>query len=308
VIDNNCTDETERLCEELGRARPNLRRVTEPKQGLSHARNRAWKASSSEYICYLDDDALVPPHFIRTLFQDIEAHHPEILGGPVYPYYQDKKPFWFRDAYEIRKHARKTGFAPDGKVSGGNFTVQRQLLISLGGFDSSYGMVGGKVRMGEERMFIEAYKRARAYEERSIYYDLKAYILHYTDKSKMRLSYMMKRSYHSGYAIMSIKNKDPGSAPKRTMEFVPYLLGYCFRELRTNGPFKADYPMMACELAVRYGNLRWAWGFGFSYVMKKYLRYKYKPFRFRINTRGGVQKKWLDIFEEVTGFYKWLSR
>src|SRR4051812_37235025 len=63
VVNNNCTDETDAVLARYQGRLP-LRRLSEPSQGHSHARNRAVRAARGELLIWTDDDVLVEPDWI----------------------------------------------------------------------------------------------------------------------------------------------------------------------------------------------------------------------------------------------------
>src|SRR5260370_34261599 len=58
VVNNNCTDQTDTVLRRHQSRLP-LRRILEPRQGLSHARNAAAAAARGEILLWTDDDVLV---------------------------------------------------------------------------------------------------------------------------------------------------------------------------------------------------------------------------------------------------------
>ncbi len=201
VIDNNSSDRTAELVRKRAASFPfSLRYVNETQQGLSYARNRGYEVASGRYLVYLDDDATIPPDYVSELRQIILQHQPDLIGGPVYPYYADPKADWFLDKFEIRKYADRSGFSETCSVSGGNFTIRRALLEQLGLFDPKYGMNGNTVGLLEERKVLELYRASRKSTEQKIYYSLECFIEHYTPASKMTLAYILNRSVASGAA------------------------------------------------------------------------------------------------------------
>src|SRR4051812_4932182 len=63
VVNNNCTDDTDDVLSRHFAGLP-LRRVFEPRQGLSNARNAAIDVAAGELICWTDDDVLVDPGWL----------------------------------------------------------------------------------------------------------------------------------------------------------------------------------------------------------------------------------------------------
>lgn len=197
VVDNNSNDGTAAICSNLVTLYPSLRYVFEPTQGLSHARNRGAIESRGDYIVYLDDDALPGPNYLQKIIDMLSQKSPDIGGGPVYPFYTSKKPFWFQDQLEVRRHVRETGFF-DCPISGGNFIISRRILFGLGMFSADFGMLGQKMRLGEERNLIERYRAATPKLERKIYYSQDCYIYHHVPAEKMKIIYFVRRAFESG--------------------------------------------------------------------------------------------------------------
>jgi glucosyl-dolichyl phosphate glucuronosyltransferase len=211
IVDNNSRDNTRELVSRFKDKAQKLKYFLEENQGLSYARNRGCSEAAAPYLCYLDDDAITPPGYLANVTRVIKEHSPDILGGPVYPYYTTKKPRWFKDEYEIRKYAETSGFSTTAAVSGGNFIIRKKLLEKLGGFDVKLGMKGGKVGLGEERKVLEHYRASTPPAEQKVYYSLEGYITHYVPPEKMTFRYIVKRAYIAG--VMSQQVITPYHSP-----------------------------------------------------------------------------------------------
>jgi glycosyltransferase involved in cell wall biosynthesis len=76
VVDNNCTDETAAVVERL---RPvfgvDLRRVSEPRQGLTPARVRGVVDSHRDWVAFVDDDCLLAEDWIDQAAIFASDHH-----------------------------------------------------------------------------------------------------------------------------------------------------------------------------------------------------------------------------------------
>jgi glycosyltransferase involved in cell wall biosynthesis len=99
VIDNNSSDNTEKVTKQFIKNLPNFRYVKEIKQGLSHARNRGYHESRGEYIAYTDDDARADKKWLEQAYNIIQEKKAEIFGGSIRPYYCSPRPKWFLDKY-----------------------------------------------------------------------------------------------------------------------------------------------------------------------------------------------------------------
>ena len=195
IVDNNSSDGTADWARALAAETPGFRYLFEPRQGLSHARNAGAQTAQYGFLLYLDDDALLPPHYLPTLGRLLARHDPDFLGGPLYPLYLDPKPAWFPESLEVRKKVDHSGFDQDVTLTGANYGVKKSVLEKVGGFDPRYGMTGGKVGMLEERLVIETYRRITPPDEQKIYYSLETFILNATPARRMRVRFQLERIF-----------------------------------------------------------------------------------------------------------------
>lgn len=195
IVDNNSSDGTAEYARALAQSHPTFRYVFEPRQGLSHARNAGAAAARHGFLMYLDDDALLPPHYLPTLGPRLHKSDPDFFGGPLYPYYLDPKPAWFPESLEIRKKVARSGVHNSIVLTGANYGVKKDVLQRVGGFNPDYGMTGGKVGMLEERLVIETYRRLTPPEDQKIYYGLDHFILNQTPARRMTVGFQLKRMF-----------------------------------------------------------------------------------------------------------------
>ena len=102
VVDNNSTDDTRNVIEEL-RAKPGYEKLTyhfEEKQGVSHARNRGIAAARGGIIAFTDDDIRPVSNWISSV-NEAFTKFPEAdcIGGKVLPHPETKFPAWLTDKY-----------------------------------------------------------------------------------------------------------------------------------------------------------------------------------------------------------------
>jgi glycosyltransferase involved in cell wall biosynthesis len=257
VVDNNSRDDTAAVVEHHRTRLPNLRYVFEPLQGLSHARNRGSAAAAGTYLVYVDDDTRLPPTYLSCVLDSLERHRPDLLGGPVYPFYTEPKPRWFKDHYEIRKYVEASGFSTTCGVSGVNFVIRKEVLLRLGGFDPLLGMRGSEQGFGEDRKVLETYRAVTPVEEQRVYYDLDCMVLHHVPAYKMRIRYMLGRGFRGGRMLVAVTGR--GATPK---SFAALALRYprsFANVLRSGGLAQGwrhlDGPQIARSLAIQAGKL-----------------------------------------------------
>ena len=165
VVDNAPSDDrTRRLVAELARER-DIDYVTEPRPGLSWARNRAIEASDGEVVAWADDDAVCDRSWAAELARGfVEAPGAGAVTGIVIPSELDtQSQAWFEQYSGVR---RGRGFAravfspatahlqsplyplpPFG--SGNNMAFRRDALERIGGFDCALG-AGTATQAGED--------------------------------------------------------------------------------------------------------------------------------------------------------------
>jgi glycosyltransferase involved in cell wall biosynthesis len=99
VVNNNCTDATDEVVRGFEGRLP-VRSITEPTPGLSHARNRAVREASGDYILWTDDDVTVVPEWLA-MYAAAFREHPDaaIFGGPIRPTFDGAPPHWLTRIY-----------------------------------------------------------------------------------------------------------------------------------------------------------------------------------------------------------------
>jgi glucosyl-dolichyl phosphate glucuronosyltransferase len=197
VVDNNCTDRTADVVASAARNLPELRRIVEPRQGLSFARNRGTEAAKHEYLLYLDDDALLPTGYFARLAALLRDHQPDLYGGPVRPLFEAPPPDWFDPSLELRQHAVVSGFSSSATISGPNFGIRRAVLDRIGPFATDLGMVGGRMAFGEDRELVERYRHLTPPAEQRLYYDLDLVVEHEAPAWKLTRDYQLRRAYET---------------------------------------------------------------------------------------------------------------
>jgi glycosyltransferase involved in cell wall biosynthesis len=76
-----------------------IRRVVEPKRGVSNARNRAVDEAKGDYILWTDDDVVVDPGWLAA-YADAFKRWPDVavFGGKIVPRLEEPVPGWFKQS------------------------------------------------------------------------------------------------------------------------------------------------------------------------------------------------------------------
>lgn len=162
VVDNNSTDGTGAVVEELRDFPLPLRRVIEIKQGLNHARNRGMEEASGEWLIYLDDDIKVAPGWLDAFAEAVEIFRPDAVVGPVFPWFETDAPSWctgrvldsVTSAYSRKgERALVLAAAQGHELPGCNFAVRRRVAQQVGGFHPALDRNGNGMLAGGDFEF-----------------------------------------------------------------------------------------------------------------------------------------------------------
>lgn len=195
VIDNNSTDNTANLVKDLSKNIPQLKYIFEPNQGLSYARNTAYKNALADYVAYLDDDAIPSENWVEEAVNIIKNYKPDIFGGTVYPYHLSPVPEWFKEEYEIRQPQKHTGWMADGShISAMNIVFKKDLLEEFGGFTISRGMTANQLVYGDETEIItHAHKT-----NRKLFFSQELTVKHFVPDYKKTIAFFIYGPYKMG--------------------------------------------------------------------------------------------------------------
>lgn len=197
IVDNNPTDDTEKVSHSFVEQYPNFRYAKELNQGLSYARNRGWKEAIGKYVGYIDDDAIASQDWVEQII-NFTLRHPEIkaFGGPYFGYSIAKMPDWIPSDFGTCNFGQEEHPITLGHewVTGSNMIFEKTFLETIGGFRTDLGMAGNKVGYGEE---IELQKRVLK-AGLQIYYVPSIEIRHLIADYKFRFCWMLRSSYAHG--------------------------------------------------------------------------------------------------------------
>jgi GT2 family glycosyltransferase len=136
--------------------------LSEPRPGLSRARNRAlaWATrENADVIAFVDDDAVVADGWwdaIRGRWEEAPADV-ACIGGPIRPRFAAEPPEWFSDGIahtltllDRGPEVRDLDLLADEAVYGANVSFRVEPLRQVGGFDPALGHAGSRVFFAEE--------------------------------------------------------------------------------------------------------------------------------------------------------------
>jgi glycosyltransferase involved in cell wall biosynthesis len=198
VVDNGSTDGTTEFLR--GWSKPGVREVvSEPRLGLSHARNAALRASDADVVLFLDDDALAPTAWAsHHLAAYRRADDIVEVGGPILLEWPAGRPRWASTELEHWFSALDLGTkagpwpTPHGPY-GTNMSMRRIAALDAGGFPIALGRKGKSLLSSEEAPLAE-----RLMTTGVVYYEPAAIIVHQVTSDRLSRQWIMRRAWSQG--------------------------------------------------------------------------------------------------------------
>jgi len=207
IVDNNSSDDTRGVVEKLAENSPiEVRYAFEPQQGLNYARNRGIEESDSRYFCYVDDDILVAPTWLASLYRALDSNDADAVGGRIHLDPDIQLPPWVSPEVQGFLGYQDYGEEPfrmDGRAQypyGGNMSLNRRVVDRIGMFNPKVG------RKGEGRKRSELFKGAETdYFHRlaasggaHIFYEPSAIVYHQILPHQLERKYFLTIHYNAG--------------------------------------------------------------------------------------------------------------
>jgi GT2 family glycosyltransferase len=182
-----------------------VRRVTESRQGLAHARNRAVTAARGDILLFTDDDVRIGAGWLAA-YEDAICCFPDAgyFGGRILPDWGSKKPRWVGDQPLALIDGLLVWFdhgtetrpfeSTEPPPFGASFAIRRQLFDKIGEFRVDLGTGGMGAGRGEETEFL---MRARDFGVQGIYVG-KALCFHAYDPTRLTLAALYRYGIASG--------------------------------------------------------------------------------------------------------------
>ncbi len=138
VIDNASTDNTRAVAQSY----PGVRVVYEERKGITRARQRGFLEAKGDILAYIDADTLIQPTWVKKIRREFSKNQNLVcLSGPGILYDMPLLPrtvgriYWYTLAWPLSKIV---GFM----AYGANFSIRRDIVEKMGGFDTSIEFYG----------------------------------------------------------------------------------------------------------------------------------------------------------------------
>lgn len=199
VVDNASSDRTP----EIVAARPGVKYISEPVLGLSVARNTGARESTGEILAYLDDDAIASQQWLQALDGAYRSNERlAIAGGKVTLLWPPGiiPPPWLSPglagnlgAYDLGEtvvNIEQPGLTPRGL----NYSIRRQFLEKIGGFNVKLGRIGTNLLSNEEVYMTEMALQLGW----QVAYIPDALVAHNVAVERLQPSWFLRRSWWQG--------------------------------------------------------------------------------------------------------------
>lgn len=209
VVDNGSTDGTSEMVSVRFGAdtRVPVRCIREETPGLSRARNRAIAETTSEFLVFLDDDAIPEPGWLA-LLADVFASSGKIgvVGGGVVPVYEGGEPPWFSNrvncifmplaGIEKRSEAHYPRYP-----YGVNLAFRRTVFEKVGLFREDLGYKGTRLIPSEEVEIMLRIERGGG----TIVYEPHALVRHVIPAARLVRKRLRQREYSYGLSLYELE-------------------------------------------------------------------------------------------------------
>ena len=201
VVNNNSTDRTSAVVEEIGRRYPGrFSYVFEGEQGLSHARNAGIRAAHGEILVFVDDDVRVTPFWLARLSASLEDASYAGAGGRILPDWACQPPTWLTTdgRYSLAPFAifdlGDGAGALNEPPMGANMAYRKSIFDRYGGFRTDLGRCGSGMLSNEDtefgRRLLKAGERLR--------YEPEAVVYHPVTPERLSKRYLLNWWYGKG--------------------------------------------------------------------------------------------------------------
>jgi succinoglycan biosynthesis protein ExoM len=167
-----------------------VRRFSEPRANLSHARNRSVEQARGRWLAFVDDDEVVHEDWLAAYWSLAETHDCDGFFGPVLPRLEPAASAWLDASFFARER-----FASGTPIRGrgartGNAFMRRGLFKELS-FDPAFGHTGGED--------WDLFRRMQARGRRFLWCD-EARVDEFVPAERQRVGWLARRAFCGGAA------------------------------------------------------------------------------------------------------------
>jgi glycosyltransferase involved in cell wall biosynthesis len=205
IIDSGLPEPARSEVRELARQYPGARLVQVDEAGVSAARNAGAAAALTDYIAYIDADAIPAETWVEAIFSTLgeRADRPALLGGRILAKWEAPPPPWWprspRGLMSIIQHEgmgefRTAELPPGLEPNGCNMIVHVASLLDAGGFGRGIGRIAGVPLSNEDVQLAWRLQDAGL----SVRYDSNIAVYHHIQEKRLNPDWLLSRLYWQG--------------------------------------------------------------------------------------------------------------
>jgi glucosyl-dolichyl phosphate glucuronosyltransferase len=249
IVNNNCTDDTDQVISRHSGTLP-IKRLFEPKQGHSNARNSAMREARGDLLIWTDDDVLVDLDWLANYVGAAERW-PEVtyFGGQISPWYESDPPPWvladfklFEGILVIRNLGESERLMCNVEQPYGANMAFRRDKISRMQYDPDLGRRGNEAIVGDETDFINRLSR----DGHLGVWVPSAKVLHHVPTGRLEYAYISHYFYCHGRTSVRMGERFEGATlggvPRWLLRrYLELRLKACINWMRAKQDWKLDY-------------------------------------------------------------------
>jgi glycosyltransferase involved in cell wall biosynthesis len=235
IVDSFSPEPARTELQDLEQLYPGARLIRVDEPGVSAARNAGAAAATTEYIAYLDDDAIPAEDWVAAILDALVADGdpPAVLGGRILPIWETALPAWWpaelRGVLSIVEHEgqgeyRGATLPADLEPFACNMVVHVRSLLESGGFGPGIGRMGRVLLSDEDVQLAWRLQRAGL----SARYDSRIVVFHQIQSRRLTPDWLLARLYWQGASTVLSRrlSRDSGAVwrelPRRLLVVVLY--------------------------------------------------------------------------------------
>jgi len=173
--------------------------LSEPRNGLAHARNTGLLAATGEIAVFLDDDTLVEPHMLERLQRTYEETDADAVGMRVTLYWDVVAPHWMvRELLEtlgyFSPEAQRVQFASKDHFASCGFSVKIAALRSINYFTP---FLSKRADLPASTEVADLCLRLHE-TGHTLWYEPEALLMHRATSARLRRAFFVGRAYWQG--------------------------------------------------------------------------------------------------------------